>query len=559
MSAAPELRDYQREAVGCLREAVRYGARRCYLSMPTGSGKTRVLAEVVAGVAGRGRRVLWIVHRKELVDQAAEVLATAAGAEVGVVMAARDEARAPVVVASVQSLSPARLAAVLAGAAPVGLCVIDECHHAVPSNSYGRIIAQLAANWPEALVIGATATPYRADRSRMADLLPVCAFERSIESMIRAGWLVPTRWRLATLDGLRLEQVRTRRSGGEIDYREDDLAKAVRGNAVIADLVAETAPLLEGRRSIVFAASVEHAQALARRYQRARLRCACVYGAMPPGERASVLERWRAGELDLVTNYGVLTEGYDLPELSAVVVARPTMSPGLYAQMVGRGLRRAPGKADCLVIDTTGRGVPQSGRPLNLGDLLGEAVEDEEGFFGFPEDRPRGRLLLDPTGRSRWAWARDAETGALVALVSPGILAAVVEGHDGSGLYASLVLKAGRMPERCVDRLLPMREAIGALEASLGRLGLLPLADRGHPWRAAEATEPQLRFLASIDPPAHERALAERWNRGVVSGALDCATARPVLRALRPGGALDRLVGDLRPFGTVERVKGYVA
>lgn len=542
----PKLRDYQVDAVQALRDVVRHGARDTYLSLPTGAGKTRILAAVAAGVVERGRRVLWVVHRKELVDQAASVLAGATGAGVGVVMAERHEPYEPTVVGSVQSLTPGRLGDLLTGSEPIGVLVVDECHHALKSNTYGRIVDAVREAYPEVVVMGATATPYRADRSRMADLLPVCAFERTIEAMIESGWLVPMRWHLTNIETLDLSNVRVGRYAGERDFAALDLARACVAPAAIAALVKETAPMLAGRRSVAFGASVEHATKLALSYEKAGLRTATVYGAMPARDRTKILGGWRFGAIDLVSNFGVLTEGYDLPELSAVVVARPTLSPGLYVQMIGRGLRPAPGKSDCLIVDTTGRGAVASGQPISLPDIVGEQAEGTDAVYGVGE-RPR-RFLSDPSGRSRWAWGHDSETGAYVATVGVGIRAVIVRGHDDSGLYAPLVTVEKRLPQLCSDRLLPLREAVASVETSLARAGSLRLAAANMTWRSEEATERQTELLAKVDEVAAAKAVAEKWDRGEVSTAIDIAFVRPIIHAVGVGGSLSRLVGSLYPW-----------
>ncbi|MGH9291923.1 MAG: DEAD/DEAH box helicase [Acidimicrobiales bacterium] len=548
---APKLRRYQVEAVDALRHAASHGARSAYLSLPAGVGKTRILAEVASKVLDRGKRVLWIVHRKELVEQAAGVLEAVSGAPVGVVMAERHEPAEPVVVGSVQTLSRGRLAEVLCQGQELGLVVIDECHHALRTNTYGSLVAAAREAFPDVLVFGATATPYRSDRHRMADLLPICAFERPIDEMVEGGFLVPMRWHLVDLDDLDLGKVRISRSGGERDFQALDIARACGSRAVVSDLVAETAPMLSERRSVVFGASVPHAKALARAYRKAGLRTGAVFGDMAPSDRTATLSAWRSGRLDLVANFGVLTEGYDLPELSAVVVARPTLSPGLYVQMIGRGLRPARGKVECLIIDTTGRGAPVNGRPVSLPEIIGERAEGHDATYG--QGERRRRFIVDPSGRSRWAWGRDHETGAFVAGVGGNIRAVITPAHDASGLYAPLVTIPGRQPQLCSERLLPLREAVGALEVSLARAGSLHLARADMPWRDEEPTEKQLVLLARIDPPAAERAAAEEWGRGDVSTALDVAFARPSARALATGGAFSHLVAPLRAWAPPAR------
>ncbi|WP_245578148.1 DEAD/DEAH box helicase [Alicyclobacillus herbarius] len=174
-------------------------------------------------------------------------------------------------------------------------------------------------------------------------------YERTIQ-MIMDGYLADVRGIKVEVPGLNLSTIRT--TGG--DYNAKDLSYVMNdGGALdaVGDAVQNYAP---GRKCLVFAVDVKHAKALAERFQHAGIACAAVDGGMPAEERASILEAFAQNRLRVLVNCQILTEGYDQPDVDAVVIARSTRSQALYTQMVGRALRLHPSKTDALVLDLTG-------------------------------------------------------------------------------------------------------------------------------------------------------------------------------------------------------------
>jgi len=486
--AASALRDYQRLAVDLTERAIAAGGRRMYLSLPTGAGKTRCLAELARRTRERdGGRVLALVHTRELVHQLTGALAAGTGEHVGVVMAADDEPDAGVVVGSVQSLRGRRFDDVL-GAGPVSLLCIDEAHHATASNGYGALVDRVAERHPDVAVVGVTATPFRAGRERMQDVLPRCVFERSIPDMTRAGVLAPMVWQRVELAGLDLRSLPRGQVDGERDYRLTELAAAMSGGAVVAATAELTAPLLGERRTVVFATDVRHAFALADAYRAQGIAAAPVWGAMPAPDRVEVLGDWRAGRLQVVVNVNVVSEGFDLPALSAVVIARPTQSPGRYVQMIGRVSRTAPGKTDALVVDVTGSPFgPGSLDPgqFTLPDLLGERVGETGSDVGVEQGEQLGgrrpHWLVDPTGASRIAWGFDEGSGCYYAGAGEGAAVMLRPDTAGSGLYVVVWLRIkGPAWVQADGQALPLRDAVGVAMAAAARSGrLFSLIDKG--------------------------------------------------------------------------------
>lgn len=348
-SGAPTLRAYQSEAIAAVLAARRRGVRRMVVCLPTGAGKTVIFA-ALARMARR--QVLVLAHREELLAQARDKLAVALGEEPGSPLVAieRGSERAPrearVLVASIRSLHEERLGRVLRGR-DFGLIVYDECHHAAAEDNL-RVLRQLGAfdaDWTGTL-LGFTATTARGDGRGLDVAFEEIVYSRTLPDLIDAGFLVPLRgFRVSTNADLR------RIGGGGLDFPEEELAEAVdveERNALVARSIQE---LARDRRTVVFCVTVRHARHLAQALNAIGVPAGLVHGAMPPERRAAELAAFRSGRLQVLTNVGVLTEGFDDPEVSCVAMARPTRSAGLYAQCVGRGTRLAPGKKDCLVLD----------------------------------------------------------------------------------------------------------------------------------------------------------------------------------------------------------------
>lgn len=315
------------------------------VSLPTGTGKTVVFSQFPRHFRMK-RRLLVLAHRRELLDQAlAKFHEADATLDVGVEQADRSALDAQVVLASVQTLQGKRLAAL--PPEQFNLVVVDEAHHAV-APSYRHIFEHLGLFAPGTakLLVGFTATPRRGDKQGLGQVFEEIAYSRGLEEMIRDGYLCAVRgWRVRS--GVSLDAVKVRAG----DFVESALADAV-DNAPRNDLLTGAyGKLAKGRRCIAFCVNVRHAQNVAAAFRKAGYRSRAVWGAMGSQDRAEVLRELARGEIDVVTNCNVLTEGFDEPSVDCVLMARPTRSLGLYVQMVGRGTRLHAGKEDLLVID----------------------------------------------------------------------------------------------------------------------------------------------------------------------------------------------------------------
>lgn len=357
------LRPYQEEAVA--RALGRLGeCRSTLVVMPTGTGKTRVGSAVVQRFGGN---VLWLAHREELIDQGRADLERYTGQRPGKEKAdVRARAGAELVVGSVQTLKGARLEE-FAGRVQPGLIVIDEAHHAV-SPSYKAIVAA----FPDAKVLGLTATPDRADERAMGQVFESVAFVYEILQAIKDGFLCRYRWKRVQVDAIDLTGVAS--VAGDFNQGELDAVMSV--EKVLHGIVRPTIEHAEGRRTIMFCTSVENAHRMAEVFNRYKPASAqAIDGETPIDQRRRILQAHKNGEYQFLCNVGVLTEGYDDPAVSCIGMARPTKSRALYAQMAGRGFRIAPGKENLLVLDFVGN----SGRHslVNAADILDGKWDDE--------------------------------------------------------------------------------------------------------------------------------------------------------------------------------------
>jgi superfamily II DNA or RNA helicase len=351
------LRPYQQDALTAIEAAALRGVRRQVVSLPTGAGKTVIFSHLVVG---QQPRTLILVHRDELVRQTLDKLqmvAQHATLDIGIVKAERDEHGAQVVIASVQTLARERR---LHRLTPTfDLVIVDEAHHAMPDNSYGRILTHVRACTDDGpLTVGFTATPYRPNNDPIINTpdKPGCfdevVYTVPLMGLVSQGYLSPVTAKGIFLDGLDLDTVWVRHG----DYVEQDLAEALMAADAPEHLVRGYQELAMDRRALIFCPTVEMAYAVEHAFVTTGLQAASVVGSTPPEVRQEVYQAIRAGDLHALVTCAVLTEGFDEPSIDCIMLARPTKSKVLFYQCIGRGLRLSPttGKEDCLLIDAVG-------------------------------------------------------------------------------------------------------------------------------------------------------------------------------------------------------------
>ncbi|MBP7748458.1 MAG: DEAD/DEAH box helicase family protein, partial [Phycisphaerae bacterium] len=350
-----QLRPYQLEAVAAVYRHLRERDDHPCVVIPTAGGKTPVVAHICRdAVQLWGGKVLVLAHVKELLEQAAEKLrAVAPDLPFGLYSAGlkRRDLGYAVTVAGIQS--------VYQRAADIGrvdLVIVDEAHLIPPDGEgmYRTLLADMLRINPQMRVIGFTATPFRMRTGTICspeNILNAVCYEIGVRELIVQGYLCPLRTKAGTqkpdTDKLHVRAGEYVASEVEQLMDEDNLVQAA-----CREIIAHT----QGRQAVlIFAAGVAHAQHVARvLHDRHGVECGFVCGDTLPFERDETLRRFRGGDLKYLVNVNVLTTGFDAPNIDCVALLRPTLSPGLYYQMVGRGFRLHPGKTDCVVLDFGG-------------------------------------------------------------------------------------------------------------------------------------------------------------------------------------------------------------
>lgn len=334
-----KLRPYEVKAIAGISSRLRKHKRLLAVA-PTGAGKTVIGAAYV--LSEPKSQVLWLAHRKELLDQALAQLKRAGipANDLGLLSGARKEnVDARVLVAGVGMFR----------SRDVGerdLVVIDEAHHA-SAGGYASILEAV----PDANVLGFTATPWRLDGQPLGEHFDDLYVMAEADELIVDGYLARSR-----VFGIPKEKakdlVKGLATGGNGDWSGAAVERAMRKRQLTADIVKEWLRLANGLSTIVYASGLAHAADLLERFRRARVNAALLTWATPTAERDAILEGFKSGAITVLVNVGILTEGFDCPDAKCIVIARPTKSLTLYRQMCGRGAR--PHSKRYLVLDETG-------------------------------------------------------------------------------------------------------------------------------------------------------------------------------------------------------------
>lgn len=347
------LRDYQAAAVEQLRDAYRAGNRSVLFVLPTGGGKTVVFSFVCQSAVERKGRVLVLVHRVELLDQASRALA-ALGVDHGLIAAGREmDLSKAVQVASVQTVArrldklPQNL---------FSLLVIDEAHHST-AGTWDKVIKHFNL----AKLLGVTATPIRSDGRGLGEHYQVMVVGPTPAELTRGKYLAAARVYAPPI-GFDAKQVRKRMG----DYDMQQASQQLSGRSIMGDVVGHYHQHLRGETAIAFCCSVAHAEAVAEAFQRHEVAAASIDGTMSTEKRRELLASLASGELKVLTSCALIGEGVDVPSVGGCILLRPTQSESLHLQMIGRCLRPQEGKV-AVVLDHVG----------NI-ERLGHHLEDRE-------------------------------------------------------------------------------------------------------------------------------------------------------------------------------------
>ncbi|MBX3027667.1 DEAD/DEAH box helicase [bacterium] len=535
MSAGIALRPYQRDALAAIGAAALRGIRRAAIQIPTGGGKTVTFGHLVAEHVRRGDRALVLAHREELIDQAAATIGYVLGdaRAIGIVRADHNTPDAAVIVGSVPTLRQPRRLEQIGAAGRFSLVVVDEAHHSA-AQSYQTVLAGVGAlddgaDAPQLLGVSATLT--RADGRGLAPTYQEIVYQTSLIELIRQGYLCDFR---GLQIALAVDLASLPRVDG--DYAQGALGEALSGADAPVHIATALAEHASGRVSLVFAPTIAVAEATVDACRGRGLHAALVTGATPTDERAALFAAVRAGELPVLVNVGVATEGVDLPRVDCVCIARPTRSPVLYQQMLGRGARKHPAKADCLVLDCVGA--------TGTHDLMTAAVLFETPAAALAD----GVLAADAAQAAAREAAEQGRAAALtareVALFAPRdsrIAWLTVDGSYAVSMGDGVVILSTEA-DGTVDVLWQSREtrtvetvhrAVPSLELAQGVAEELLRADPAR-WRIARA---DARWRSQPASDGQRAALRAGYVPGMSKGAAaDALTRRQVRRIVAGRG-----------------------
>ena len=329
------LRPYQEEAIRRLRQSLKLGNKRPVLQLPTGAGKTRVASAIIDLALARRKRAIFTVPAVSLVDQTVDSFLRVGVSELGVIQQAHEmtDSSRPVQVASVQSLMRRDIP-------PADLVIVDECHR-----MFDFVHDWMARpEWKNVPFIGLSATPWARGLGRHYDDLVI---GETIQGLIDAGHLSPFRTfapNIPDLSGVGVQ-------GG--DYIQKQLSAVMGEEKLVADVVQTWLEKGENRPTLCFAVDRAHAKHLQMSFEAVGVPTGYVDAYTKPEVREAIRRSFQAGRLEVVVNVGCLTTGVDW-DVRCISLARPTKSEMLYVQMIGRGLRTAEGKSDCLILDHSG-------------------------------------------------------------------------------------------------------------------------------------------------------------------------------------------------------------
>lgn len=324
------LRPKQQTAIQMIRSSLARGCKRVLLKAPTGFGKTVIASHIIEMARAKGKRVIFVVNAVSLVDQTATKFIEEGLSDIGVIQGIHELTNyaMPVQICSVQTLMRRNIPA-------ADLVIIDEAHN------WFKFYADWMHKWNRVPFIGLSATPYTKGLGKHYDELLIPA---TTQELIDEGWL--SGFRVFAPSHPDLKGVRTLAG----DYHEGDLADAMDKNPLVADIVETWLKLGEDRPTLCYGVNRAHAKHIQQQFLSRGVACGYIDSYTEMDERRETARQFKEGVLQVICNVGVLTTGIDW-DVRCIILARPTKSDILFQQIIGRGLRTADGKADCLILD----------------------------------------------------------------------------------------------------------------------------------------------------------------------------------------------------------------
>lgn len=525
-------RDYQRECIESIRADYQAGLRRLLVVAPTGSGKTVKAAHLIRRRYHAGP-VLFLSHRRELSDQAERTFSKVVpGLSRGVVKAERNEyAGRDIVLASMPTLQSRQRLDRILGEVQFATVIYDEAHHAVAPGNL-KVLERLGCfdeNGP--LLVGFTATAgERADKVGLDIVFDKITWQRGILWMIANGYLVDVEALEVEAD---IDYSKVKTSGG--DFTDEAIGEQMDESGAIDAAVETWLTHARDRRTVVFLPLVRQAEAVAEKLRGLGVRAEFICGETPPDERQAILGRLASGETQVITNCGVLTEGFDEPALSCALIARPTKSRPLFVQMAGRVLRPHPSKDKALLI--TMYAPPEAGL-TTIADLSGEEMKvqvrkgetlaeaamrtqaEEKAFAGRRSSVQLSAFHVDLFRRSRLRWLPVEHGFAL--RIAGGLVLLVPDGDQ----WRVVESQRGRFVDIADGLDLSMAQGVGEEHARTA--GAIAMTDAG--WRKRPVSDKQVDALRKMRLPVPA-------TQGEASDVLAAAAAGRVMPRLVGGGA----------------------
>jgi superfamily II DNA or RNA helicase len=414
------LRDYQQQAVADIRAAFKTGKRRVLFQLPTGGGKTTIFSYLVRALYDAGKYVAIIAHRDELLKQISDTLKSFEVPHSFIAAKKKFDKSQRVQVCGVHTLKRRT------DKFYPDWIIIDEAHHAV-AGSWATILG----DWSLARVLGVTATPERLDGKGLGDIFEQIVNGPSVKTLIEQGHLArPKYYSPTTIDTSTFKTV-----AGE--YNKADVRRAVDRPTITACAVTWYNKLCAGKPAVAFCASIQHSKNVAEQFNRYGFRWASLDSDMSDEERKAVVDGLRSGALHGISSCDIISEGFDIPFITAAILLRPTKSLGLFLQQVGRALRPAPDKPFALIIDHVGNiGKTYDGQwEKNHGFIEEERVwslDGKEKQEGEPRDDKMcpACFMLVPAGTARcecgYEFAKEREPaveteGDLIEVIPPDV------------------------------------------------------------------------------------------------------------------------------------------
>lgn len=517
------LRRYQVEAVQAVIDAWADGEHRVGVVLPTGSGKSTVIAALAVQAHRLGLQVVMLAHRGELLNQMADAVHAVDPTikRVGIVRAEQDDHDSPIVAATLQTLVNASRREALG---PRQVILWDEVHH-IGAEGWHNVLVELGG-YEGAWVCGFTATMRRETGRKLGESIERVVYERDLRWAIDNGFLVKPHGLTVKIPDLNLDQVRT--TAG--DFNQGELAEVMEASTEsVVDAITKYAA---DRHPIIFAASVVAADMIAAALTASGFPAEATTGAMGMDEREVIYGMYRRREIKALVTVMVLTEGADFPMCDAVIIARPTQSQVLYSQMVGRALRLYDDKEDALVLDLAG-----TSRVLGLVTLTdldaglakktvdedGEIIEDEPGAIpneeaALPAEKQRREGPLDlvsidllNSGSTGVLWL---ETVGGIPFCPSGVDDMTFLWNMGNDQWQAgwMNMKGQKQGDWIQSSPSDLPDAIGAAEDwIIDRHGKLPLRKAG--WRANQPpSEKQVNFARMLGIPDSEHKTKARLS-----------------------------------------------